>query len=95
MQNINLAIKRTQKYGIIRLKNSLKRGFMKKIKIGAAGMILLFLVAVLYIGQTIHNDNQASPALILDLSLQGEYKIGEATGSRSWKENIYPPMTEK
>lgn len=54
---------------------------MKKIKIGAAGMILLFLVAVLYIGQTIHNDNQASPALILDLSLQGEYKIGEG----DWK----------
>ena len=54
---------------------------MKKLKAGVVGIILLLLVAILNIGQTIYNDNQAFPASVLDLSLHGEYKVGES----DWK----------
>ena len=54
---------------------------MKKLKAGVVGIILLLLVAILNIGQTIYNDNQAFPASVLDLSLYGEYKVGES----DWK----------
>ena len=50
---------------------------MKKLKISVAGILLLILLAIINIGQTIYNDNQASMALIFRVSFQGEYRVGE------------------
>lgn len=54
---------------------------MKKLNIARAGFIVLFLIVMISIGQTIRNDRQAIPAFVLDISLHGEYKVGDG----DWK----------
>ena len=54
---------------------------MRKLKPDVVGIVLLLLFAMINIGQTVYNDNQAIPASILGVSFYGEYK----TGDSAWK----------
>ena len=49
---------------------------MKK-KLIVFGIVFLLLLAGMNIGKTIYKDNQAAGAFLLDVILQGEYKIGD------------------
>ena len=49
---------------------------MKK-KLIVFGIVFLLLLAGMNIGKTIYKDNQAAGAFLLDVVLQGEYKIGD------------------
>ena len=50
---------------------------MKKFKLSVAGIILLILLAIMNIGLTIYNDNQAMPAFVFRASFLGEYRVGD------------------
>lgn len=66
------------------MKKSILKQESKKTFIITASIIALFILSVFFLWIGTRNSTQASPPIIIDISFQGEYKIGD----RDWQKII-------